>query len=61
MKNIGLVLEMKTNKTEPRWKKQRPQTASARPGSARSVTSGARRAPCPRASLARHWGPAPGA
>lgn len=33
MKNIGLMLTTKTNKTEPYWKNQQPQTALARPGS----------------------------
>lgn len=50
VKNIGLMLKKKTNKTEPYWKKQQPQTVLARPGSVLSVTSGSRRAPCPRAS-----------
>lgn len=33
MKNIGLMLTTKTNKTEPYWKNQQPQTVLARPGS----------------------------
>lgn len=33
MKNIGLMLTTKTNKTELYWKNQQPQTALARPGS----------------------------
>lgn len=33
MKNIGLILRTKTNKTRSSWEKQQSQTALARPGS----------------------------
>lgn len=57
MKNIGLMLKMKTNKAEPYWKKQQPQRALARPASVLSPQGPAER-PVLVPAGALTWGPA---